>query len=121
MPSAKKTSTRKTAPKKPAAKKTITRKAPVKKSAPKKARSASAKKQPTLKIHDTHNGKSRVATALLALFVGGLGIHRFYMGQIGLGLIYLLFSWTLIPGLIAFCECIYLLCISDEQFAEICT
>ena len=32
---------------------------------------------------------------LLALFLGGLGAHRFYMGQTGLGILYLVFFWTL--------------------------
>ncbi|BDR58121.1 TM2 domain-containing protein [Xylocopilactobacillus apicola] len=40
---------------------------------------------------------------LLALFFGGLGIHKFYAGFIGKGVLYLVFSWTFIPGIIAFC------------------
>lgn len=31
--------------------------------------------------------KSRLAAALLAFFLGGLGIHRFYVGKIGTGIL----------------------------------
>jgi TM2 domain-containing membrane protein YozV len=61
--------------------------------------------------------KSRIAAALLALFLGGLGVHKFYLGQIGWGFIYLLFCWTFIPSVIAFIEFIVYLCMSDEAFA----
>lgn len=63
------------------------------------------------------NGKNRVAAALLALFLGGFGVHKFYLGQIGLGILYLLFSWTFIPAIIALVEFVILLTMSDEQFA----
>jgi len=42
---------------------------------------------------------------LLALFLGGFGAHRFYMGQIGLGILYLVFVWTGVPSLVALVEC----------------
>lgn len=64
------------------------------------------------------NGKNRVAAALLALLLGWLGVHKFYLGQVGLGLLYLLFSWTFIPGLIALVEFVILITMSDEQFAH---
>ena len=31
--------------------------------------------------------KSRLAAALLAFFLGGLGVHRFYVGKIGTGIL----------------------------------
>lgn len=64
------------------------------------------------------NGKSRIAAALLAFFLGGFGVHKFYLGQVGLGILYLVFFWTLIPGVIAFIEFILLLVMSDEDFAR---
>jgi len=48
--------------------------------------------------------KSKVAFVLLALFLGGLGIHRMYIGDVGLGILYLLFCWTGIPLVIAMVE-----------------
>jgi TM2 domain-containing membrane protein YozV len=64
------------------------------------------------------NGKSRVAAALFAFFLGGFGGHKFYLGQIGLGFIYLIFFWTFIPAIIAFIEFILLLTMSDEKFNQ---
>ena len=36
-----------------------------------------------------NSGKSRLAAALLCFFLGALGIHRFYVGKIGTGILYL--------------------------------
>lgn len=41
---------------------------------------------------------------LLAFFLGGLGIHKFYAGKIGAGIVYVLCSWTFIPSFVAFIE-----------------
>lgn len=64
--------------------------------------------------------KEKLVAALLALFLGGLGIHHFYMNRPWIGIIYILFVWTFIPAIIAFFEGIYYLCIRDEAFQEIC-
>lgn len=39
---------------------------------------------------------------MLALLLGRFGVHRFYLGQIVLGFVYLIFCWTFIPGMISF-------------------
>lgn len=62
--------------------------------------------------------KSRIAAALLAFFLGGLGAHKFYLGKVGQGILYLLFCWTFIPAIISFVEFIIYLCESDEAFAK---
>ena len=64
------------------------------------------------------NGRSRVPAALFALFLGGIGMHKFYLGKAGQGILYLLFCWMLFPSVIAFFEGIYYLTLSDEVFAE---
>jgi len=59
----------------------------------------------TLFILQYNNVKKNPTTAvLLALFLGGLGIHKFYLNNVGLGIVYLLFCWTYIPAIIAFIE-----------------
>ncbi len=45
--------------------------------------------------------KSGVTAVLFALFLGGIGAHKFYMGQTGWGIVYLLFCWTAIPAFVA--------------------
>lgn len=62
--------------------------------------------------------KSRLAAILLAFFLGGFGVHKFYLGQIVAGIFYLLFCWTFIPAIIAFIEFIIYICMSDEEFAK---
>lgn len=49
--------------------------------------------------------KDTLAGVLLCFFLGGFGAHRFYMGQIGLGALYLIFFWAVIPHLVALVEC----------------
>lgn len=62
------------------------------------------------------HGKNKVVAALLALFLGGIGAHKFYLGAWGWGLIYLLFCVLLVPALIGFVEFIILLIMSEDQF-----
>ena len=62
--------------------------------------------------------KNKITAALLAIFLGSLGIHRFYLGQTGLGITYLLFSWTLIPGFVAFIDFICFLVTDEETFNQ---
>lgn len=60
--------------------------------------------------------KSKFTTAMLAFFLGGLGIHRFYLAQNKLGLFYLLFCWTLIPALIALFDFFVFIFMSEDNF-----
>ena len=62
--------------------------------------------------------KSRTAAALLAIFLGGFGAHKFYLGQVGVGFLYLVFCWAYIPGIVGLIEGIYYFSLNDQQFAE---
>jgi len=64
------------------------------------------------------NLKSQSVAALLAAFVGGLGIHRFYLSRPISGIFYILFCWTGIPGLIAFVETLVYAFMSPENWAR---
>ncbi|MDO6524102.1 NINE protein [Motilimonas sp. 1_MG-2023] len=59
--------------------------------------------------------KSRVASALLAIIGGSLGLHRFFLGQ-WWGVFYLLFSWTLIPAIVGLIEGIVFLATDQQQW-----
>jgi len=69
------------------------------------------------RLHAETSEKNRMTAALLAFFLGGLGVHHFYLGNTAQGVIYLLFCWTLIPAIISFIEFIVFLCMSDASFA----
>ena len=52
--------------------------------------------------------RDEVVGILLALFLGGFGIHHFYLRRTGLGILYLCFSWTPIPWILGFIECFFM-------------
>lgn len=60
--------------------------------------------------------KSKTTGGLLGIFFGGLGLHKFYLGQAGMGVLYILFCWTFIPTLVGMVEGIILLTNTDEAF-----
>jgi len=53
-----------------------------------------------------YNGvkKNPTTAVLFAVLLGGVGAHKFYMGRAGLGILYILFSWTWIPAIIGLFE-----------------
>ncbi|MFB2908110.1 TM2 domain-containing protein, partial [Aeromonas jandaei] len=63
-----------------------------------------------------HRGKRKVLMALLVFFGGGIGLHKFYAGNWGWGLIYLAACTTGIPVLLSLVEFIKVLCLSQEEF-----
>jgi TM2 domain-containing membrane protein YozV len=64
------------------------------------------------------NSRTRSGAVLLALFLGGIGGHKFYLGQSGQGVLYLLFFWTFIPAFVALLEAIIYLTQSDSDFDQ---
>lgn len=61
--------------------------------------------------------KSRVTAGVLGILLGGLGIHKFYLGKVGLGVVYILFCWTYVPAIIGLVEGIIYLTQNDQDFA----
>ncbi|WP_322403276.1 TM2 domain-containing protein [Massilia luteola] len=66
----------------------------------------------------TGNIKSQSVAAVLAAFVGGIGIHRFYLRSPISGIFYILFCWTGIPGLIALVETFIYTFMSQQSWAR---
>lgn len=65
--------------------------------------------QPMYVVNNT-KAVNKVVYCLLAFFLGGIGVHKFYAGKIGTGILYILFCWTFIPSIISFIEFIIGLC-----------
>ncbi len=60
--------------------------------------------------------KDKNTAGVLALFLGGIGVHRFYLGQTGIGIAYLVFFWTFIPAIIAVIDAIIFWTIDKDKF-----
>lgn len=58
----------------------------------------------------------RVIAGMLAMLGGALGLHKFYLGKPGWGIVYILFIWTGIPVILGLIEGIIFLTMSDEEF-----
>ena len=63
--------------------------------------------------------KSKVVAGVLGILLGGLGIHKFYLGYTVPGLIMLVLCCTFWPALIGLIEGIIYLTKSDEEFEEL--
>ena len=64
----------------------------------------------------TAGGPDRTTAAILAILLGGLGAHHFYLGNTVRAILYILFIWTLIPARLGLIEGIIYLTKSDQEF-----
>ena len=55
----------------------------------------------------------------LCLFLGGLGIHKFYAGKWIQGLLYVAFCWTWIPVVIALFDLLVAMFKRPDEYGEI--
>lgn len=62
--------------------------------------------------------KDKNIAGLLALLLGGIGAHKFYLGKPGVGVVYLLFCWTAIPAIVGFFEAIAYFTSDPRTFAR---
>ena len=66
-----------------------------------------------------HQGKSRGIAAILAILLGSLGIHYFYIGKPTGGIVYLILtviSCGTIPAILGLVQGIMMLCMSNQEF-----
>lgn len=62
--------------------------------------------------------QQKLIQSALAIFLGGIGAHKFYQGKTFQGVMYLLFFWTFIPGFIGIIEGVRYLFMPVEDFFE---
>lgn len=60
--------------------------------------------------------KSKSTAIVLALFLGGVGLHKFYLGKNFQGFLYLVFCWTFIPAFISLLEGFSYMTYSQERW-----
>lgn len=62
--------------------------------------------------------QQKLIQSALAIFLGGIGAHKFYQGKTFQGVMYLLFFWTFLPGFVGFIEGVRYLFMPVEDFYE---
>lgn len=71
------------------------------------------------KYHHLKEGdiyKSKGTAIALAILLGGLGAHKFYLGKNGIGVVYVLLCWTFLPLFISLLEAIVFLSFTEKQW-----
>jgi TM2 domain-containing membrane protein YozV len=61
-------------------------------------------------------GRNRIVAAVLAICLGFIGIHKFYLGKMGQGIVYLVLSFTAVPMFLGFIEGAIYASMTDEAF-----
>ncbi|USZ72185.1 TM2 domain-containing protein [Natronosalvus halobius] len=64
------------------------------------------------------SNSDKIAAGVLALLLGGIGAHKFYQGNMKLGVLYLCFFWTGIPPILGLIEGILMLIADDAEYEE---
>lgn len=70
----------------------------------------------TTQVVKTYSLKYPANAAIFALVFGSIGIHKFYHGAWGWGILYILFFWTFIPAFVALIEGILYLTMPVSEY-----
>ena len=62
--------------------------------------------------------QQKLIQSALAIFLGGIGAHKFYQGKTFQGVMYLILCWTFLPGFVGFIEGVRYLFMPVEDFYE---
>ncbi|HAR49189.1 MAG TPA: hypothetical protein DCR81_03650 [Smithella sp.] len=63
-------------------------------------------------------GKKKTTAGICAILVGGVGVHKFYHGSWGWGILYILFCWIYIPAILGVIEGIIYLTMDDAKYDD---
>ena len=72
--------------------------------------------RPNYMVNNYASNKSKTTAGILALLLGGIGIHYVYCGKALPGFVFLLLFWTGIPAILAFVQAIMMFTMTQEQF-----
>ena len=61
---------------------------------------------------------NKTEAGILAILFGGLGVHKFYTGKYGKGLLYVAFCWSGIPEIVGVMQGVHYLTETQEEFEE---
>jgi len=76
----------------------------------KKAKLIEAAQQPVA------GGRDRKVAIWLAVLLGNFGVHKFYLGEKALGILYLVMCWTMVPWLVSLYEAVHIAQMSRVSF-----
>ena len=61
---------------------------------------------------------NKTEAGILAILFGGLGVHKFYIGKYGQGLLFVAFCWSGIPEIIGIMQGVHYLTQTQQEFEE---
>lgn len=72
----------------------------------------------TIFVIQKWNRNSHVECGIIAVIFGSIGLHKFYRGQYGRGILYILFCWSFIPAFVGVLEGVHYLTEGQAAYEE---